>query len=147
VPLGERPGRDVAEMEIGNTQRVLGDLAHARKYFRPFGGGNLSRRLLSPAVVDFLRAGGFTCVLWNSLPRDWNDPEGWVERAIEQCQSQPWSLMVLHDLPTGAMRHLDRFLDSVKDLGGRLRQDFPPDCVPIADGIVVRPIDNYVAAA
>lgn len=147
VPLGERPGRDVAEMEIGNTQRVIGDLAHARKYFRPFGGGSLSRRLLSPEVVDFLKAGGFSCVLWNSLPRDWNDPEGWVERAIEQCQSQSWSLMVLHDLPTGAMRHLDRFLDRVRDLGGRLRQDFPPDCVPMVDGIVVRPIDNYVAVA
>jgi hypothetical protein len=52
--------------------------------------------------------------------------------------------MVLHDLPTGAMRHLERFLDLVGEAGGRLRQDFPPDCLPIQDGIVVRPIDEYV---
>lgn len=55
--------------------------------------------------------------------------------------------MVLHDLPTGAMRHLDAFLDKVQDAGGNVRQDFPPDCTPIVDGVVVRPIDEYVAAA
>jgi peptidoglycan/xylan/chitin deacetylase (PgdA/CDA1 family) len=148
VPLGERQTPDLAETEIGQTQNVIGDLAHPRKFFRPFGGGgNLDRRLMNSEVVSFLEAGRFTCVLWNSIPRDWNDPDGWVERALQQCQSQSWTLMVLHDLPTGAMRHLERFLDRVGDLGGRFRQDFPPDCVPIVDGIVVRPIDNYVAAA
>ena len=53
--------------------------------------------------------------------------------------------MVLHDLPTGAMRHLEAFLDQVGALGGRLRQDFPPDCMPIVEGIVVRPVAGYVA--
>lgn len=148
VPLGERKTPDLAETEIGQTQTVIGDLAHPHKLFRPFGGGgNLDRRLMNSEVVNFLKTGRFTCVLWNSIPRDWNDPDGWVERALQHCQSQPWTLMVLHDLPTGAMRHLERFLDRVDALGGRLRQDFPPDCMPIVDGIVVRPIDNYVAAA
>lgn len=149
VPLGERRQTpDLAETEIGQTQRVIGALAHPHKFFRPFGGGgNLDSRLMNSDIVNFLKAGRFTCVLWNSIPRDWNDPDGWVERAIQHCQSQPWTLMVLHDLATGAMRHLDRFLDQVAELGGRLHQDFPPDCVPIVDGIVVRPIDSYVAAA
>jgi peptidoglycan/xylan/chitin deacetylase (PgdA/CDA1 family) len=149
VPLGERRQTpDLAETEIGQTQRIIGALAHPHKFFRPFGGGgNLDSRLMNSDIVNFLKAGRFTCVLWNSIPRDWNDPDGWVERAIQHCQSQPWTLMVLHDLPTGAMRHLDRFLDQVGELGGRLHQDFPPDCVPIVDGIVVRPIDSYVAAA
>lgn len=149
VPLGERQRTpDLAETEIGQTQRVIGALAHPHKLFRPFGGGgNLDSRLMNSDIVNFLKAGRFTCVLWNSIPRDWNDPDGWVERAIQHCQSQPWTLMVLHDLPTGAMRHLDRFLDQIGELGGRLHQDFPPDCVPIVDGIVVRPIDSYVAAA
>lgn len=148
VPLGERRAPGLAETEIGQTQRAIGALAHAHRFFRPFGGGgNLDRRLLNSDVVDFLRTGHFTCVLWNAIPRDWNDPDGWVERALGQCQSQPWTLMVLHDLPTGAMKHLDRFLGRVEELGGRLRQDFPPDCMPIVDGIVVRPIDEYVAAA
>jgi len=53
--------------------------------------------------------------------------------------------MVLHDLPTGAMRHLDGFLDRVADMGARLRQDFPPDCMPIVDGVVVHPVDGFVA--
>jgi peptidoglycan/xylan/chitin deacetylase (PgdA/CDA1 family) len=148
VPLGEQRTPDLAETEIGQTQRALGPLAHPRRYFRPFGGGgNLDRRLMNRDVVDYLTAGKFTCVLWNAIPRDWKDPEGWVDRGISQCRSQPWSLMVLHDLPTGAMRHLDRFLDRVEDLGGRLHQEFPPDCTPIVDGIVLRPIDDYVAAA
>ncbi len=55
--------------------------------------------------------------------------------------------MVLHDLPTGAMRHLDRFLDEVAAAGGRIRQDFPPDCLPIVDGIAVQPLEPYVTVA
>jgi peptidoglycan/xylan/chitin deacetylase (PgdA/CDA1 family) len=151
VPLGQRQesnGTDVAEFEIGQTQAALQGLIHPHRYFRPFGGGgNLDRRLMSPAVVDYLKRGRYTCVLWNSIPRDWAEPDAWAERAMQHCVSQPWTLMVLHDLPTGAMRHLDAFLDKVLEAGGRIRQDFPPDCMPIVDGVVVRPIDDYVAAA
>jgi peptidoglycan/xylan/chitin deacetylase (PgdA/CDA1 family) len=148
VPLGQRKEADVAEFEIGRTQTAMKDLVHPHRYFRPFGGGgNLDRRLMSRPVVDYLVRGLYTCVLWNSIPRDWNDPDGWVERALSHCGSQRWTLMVLHDLPTGAMRHLEAFLDKVGEAGGRIRQDFPPDCTPIMDGEVVRPIDDYVAAA
>jgi peptidoglycan/xylan/chitin deacetylase (PgdA/CDA1 family) len=148
VPLGQRREADVAEFEIGRTQAAMEGLSHPHRYFRPFGGGgNLDRRLMSQPVVDYLVRGRYTCVLWNSIPRDWNDPDGWVERALSHCVSQPWTLMVLHDLPTGAMRHLDSFLDKVGEAGGHIRPDFPPDCVPIVDGVVVRPIDDYVAAA
>ena len=55
--------------------------------------------------------------------------------------------MVLHDLPTGAMRNLERFLDAVVELGTRLRQDFAPECVPILDGRIVRPIDDFLASS
>jgi peptidoglycan/xylan/chitin deacetylase (PgdA/CDA1 family) len=148
VPLGQREEANVAEFEIGQTQAALQGLIHPHRYFRPFGGGgNLDRRLMSPAVVDYLKRGRYTCVLWNSIPRDWAEPDAWVERALQHCKSQPWTLMVLHDLPTGAMRHLDAFLDKVLEAGGRIRQEFPPDCMPIVDGVVVRPIDDYVAAA
>jgi peptidoglycan-N-acetylglucosamine deacetylase len=144
LPLGYREP-EAPEEEIGRTQRAIGALAHPRKLFRPFGGGGrLHEGLLSRAAVDFLVRGRFTCVLWNAIPRDWDDPDGWVERALTQCQSAPWVLMVLHDLPTGAMRHLDRFLDRANEQGIRLRQDFPPDCVPIVEGRVVLPMDDYV---
>ena len=85
-------------------------------------------------------------MLWSALPRDWQDPDGWVERALDQVSAIPWSLMVLHDLPTGAMRHLDRFLEAIEARGGRLRQDLPPDCTPMIDGKLVRPIDGYLAS-
>jgi peptidoglycan/xylan/chitin deacetylase (PgdA/CDA1 family) len=148
VPLGQRKEADVAEFEIGQTQAAMRGLIHPHRFFRPFGGGgNLDRRLMSPSVVDYLKRGRYTCVLWNSIPRDWAEPDAWVERAMAHCASQPWTLMVLHDLPTGAMRHLDAFLDRVGEAGGRIRQDFPPACLPIVDGEIVRPIDDYVAAA
>ena len=145
LPLGLRSEADIAEREIGRTQDLLGALVHPRKFFRPSGGGNLDRRLLNPAVAEFLKRGGYTCVLWNAIPRDWDDPDGWVERALAQCRAQPWTLMVLHDLPTGAMRHLGRFLDAVSAEGGRIRQEFPPACTPIVAGIPVLPLDDYVA--
>jgi hypothetical protein len=45
--------------------------------FRPFGGGGtLDSGLLNRKAVDYLCAGGFTCVLWNCVPRDWEDPMG-----------------------------------------------------------------------
>jgi peptidoglycan-N-acetylglucosamine deacetylase len=148
LPLGLRTEPDLAEHEIGRTQQLIGNLGHAKRYFRPFGGGgNLDRRLLNSQVVNFLVNGSYTCVLWNSIPHDWDDPDGWAARALEQCQKQSRTLMVLHDLPTGAMRHLDRFLDTVEKAGGRLRQDFPPECVPIVEGRRVLPLENYVAEA
>jgi len=48
-------------------------------------------------------------------------------------------------LPTGAMRHLETFLDSAVEAGARFRQEFPPDCVPIRAGRIVLPIKPYVS--
>ncbi|HUC16814.1 MAG TPA: polysaccharide deacetylase family protein [Acetobacteraceae bacterium] len=146
IPLGERAEPDIAEMEIGRTQKVIGDLAHPDRLFRPFGGGgHLDSRLLNARVVTFLQNGRYSSVLWNAIPRDWEDPEGWVERALRQCAAQPWTLMVLHDLPTGAMARLPHFLDRIAAAGGRIRQDFPPDCVPILRGQIRAQIESYVA--
>jgi peptidoglycan-N-acetylglucosamine deacetylase len=147
LPLGLQHDPDAAEHEIARTQRLIGDLAQPQRWFRPFGGGgNLDARLLKPSVVDHLCSNGYCCVLWNAIPRDWDDPDGWTVRALAQCRAQAWSLMVLHDLPTGAMRHLEAFLDSAADAGARFRQDFPPDCLPIRAGKIVLPIKSYVSS-
>ena len=147
IPLGEQSEHDTAEREIGRTQAVIGDLAHPVRWFRPFGGGgNLDKRLLKPSVVDYLTRNRHSCVLWNSIPRDWDDPDGWTVRALDQCSRQPWTLMVLHDLPTGAMAHLERFLDRASAAGARFRQDFPPACVPIREGEIALPINDYVSS-
>ncbi len=142
VPLGVR--EDDGLWEVTRTQEALGALAHPARWFRPFGGGQLGPALLNPAVVALLQRERFSCVLWNAVPRDWEDPEGWVETALAQCAARPWTLLVLHDLPTGAMRQLDRFFDAVDAKGGRIRQDFPPDCVPIRQGELAWRIDAYV---
>jgi peptidoglycan/xylan/chitin deacetylase (PgdA/CDA1 family) len=145
-PLGQRQEPDLAQREIGRTQDEIGGLGDPHRYFRPQGGGGkLGRHLLSAEAADFLRAGQYTCVLWNAIPRDWNDPDGWVDRALAQCQERDWTLMVLHDIATGAMRHLDHFLGRVADAGGRLRQDFPSDCLPMVDGIATDRFQDYVS--
>lgn len=147
VPLGEQKDGKTAENEIGRTQGLIGDLAHPQRWFRPFGGGgNLDTRLLKPSVVDHLARNKHSCVLWNSIPRDWDDPDGWGARALDQCSSQPWTLMVLHDLPTGAMDHLGRFLDRAEIAGAQFRQDFPSQCVPIRNGEIALPINDYVSS-
>ncbi len=146
VPLGEQPGR--AAFEIAQTQDELGSLAHPSRWFRPMGGGGaIGPHLLSADAVTLLERGRYSCVLWNAVPRDWAEPDAWVETALAQISQRNWTLMVLHDLPTGAMAHLDRFLDQVVQRGIEFRQDFPPDCVPILDGSMTGPIDRLITYA
>ncbi|WP_024513842.1 polysaccharide deacetylase family protein [Bradyrhizobium sp. Tv2a-2] len=146
LPLGQQEDPRTAEREIGRTQELIGELAHDKRWFRPFGGGgNLDTRLLKPSVVSYLTRNRYSCVLWNAIPRDWDDPDGWVARALTQCRTQAWTLMVLHDLPTGAMDHLEDFLDRADKAGARFHQDFPPDCVPIREGRIVQPVDAYIS--
>ena len=145
VPFGEMTDAGQVRREIEETQSVLGDLAHPDRLFRPVGGGgNLDERLLTPEAVETLVEGRYTCVLWTAVPRDWEDPHGWVDRAIEMCAGREESLLVLHDLPGGAMDHLERFLDRAAGAGLRFRQDFPEECVPIRRGELVRPLAGLV---
>lgn len=142
--LGEGT-REVALEEFERTEAALSWLKQPVPLFRPRGGaGKLGRGLLHPAVVDRLTSGGYTCVLWNSVPGDFRDPDGWMNRALADCQTRSWTLVVLHDLPNGAMRHLDSFLRKLRDDGHELMQDFPPDCTPIVRGKIVQPLDGFL---
>jgi peptidoglycan-N-acetylglucosamine deacetylase len=126
-PLGASPQ---ARHEIEAVE--LGELEHPDKLFRPSGaGGDLEPGLLNREAVDTLVAGGYTCVLWNAVPGDWEDPDGWVERALEQCAARDWTLLVLHDVPDAAAARLEDFLARV---AAEVVQDFPPACVPIRGG-------------
>ncbi len=149
VPLGEALDPAAAAFEeIDGTQALLGDLIRPDRLFRPFGrGGAIGPHLLSRPARDRLIAGGYTMVLWNSIPRDWAEPDAWVETALVHCKAQPWTLMVLHDLPTGAMRHLQRFISLTREAGGNFQQDFPSTCVPILRGKTMLPLDAYVNQA
>ena len=128
TPLGERPDPEYARREIEEAQALIGDLSHERRFFRPAGGGgHLGPHLLSPAATEILRQGGYTCVLWSSVPRDWEDVEAWVDTALDDVDRLDHAVVVLHDLPTGAMDALPRFLDMLERRGVDIVQDFPAD--------------------
>jgi peptidoglycan-N-acetylglucosamine deacetylase len=145
TPLGEIRTKGEARREILDTQKLLGDLAHPDRFFRPFGGGGaLGPHLLNAEAAATLKEERMTCVLWNAIPRDFAEPDNWVGRALEQCRAQPWTLLVLHDLPNGAMKHLEVFLNGVRKEGGTFTQVFPPECAPIVRGQVIAPLESYV---
>jgi peptidoglycan-N-acetylglucosamine deacetylase len=147
APLGKLD-RVAALREFEQAEQALDWLRKSgqasRKLFRPPGSGQLGKHLLQPAIVEKLQQGGYTCVLWNSVPGDFRDPDGWLERALSDCQSRDWTLIALHDKPNGAMAHLEEFLTRVKDAGAEFAQEFPPECLPIVDGKVVLPLDPYL---
>lgn len=146
VELGTTRDGDIAAREIGEAQALLGDLAAPERWFRPYGaGGVLGSRLLSDAAVAYLRDGDYSLVLWNSVPRDWENPEGWPERALAEIETNEWTLVVLHDVPTGAMRALPRFLDAALARGVEITDELPPACVPIREGRVIGSLDGLVA--
>lgn len=146
TPLGRVADPAQAIAEIVGAQALIGELAHPDRLFRPFGGGGeLGPHLLNDAAIQILKNEKMTCVLWNAIPRDWEDPRGWAEVALAQCLAQPWTLLVLHDLPTGAMGRLKIFIERVLDHGGRFRQDFPPECVPILRGEALAALEPYLS--
>lgn len=145
VPLGLSQEPGAAEREIRRTQDLLGDLAHEDKLFRPFGGGGLlDERLFDRESFDCLVNEGYTCVLWNSIPQDWMHPQTWPKKALQQCASLVHALVVLHDLPTDAMHHLESFIERARDAGHGFCQEFPAACVPMRRGKQLASMDAYI---
>lgn len=137
VQFGTSSDPGLPAAEITAAQDVLGDLAEDSRLFRPWGnGGILGPDVFSTAAIELMERDGYTCVLWNSVPRDWEDAAGWADRALADIRSQEWTVLVVHDIPGGAMDHLGAFLDSVIDEGVEIVQEFPDDCVPIRRGVV-----------
>ncbi len=135
ISLGHRPAAE-ARHEIAQTDALLGGL-NPHRLFRPNGGGGtLGPHLLNRATLPWLEEQRRTVVLWNAIPRDWDDPDGWPPRALAQyaAATEPL-LMVLHDLDNGAWKHLDRVLGELADAGAEFTQDFPASCTPLRDGV------------
>ncbi len=144
-PLGELD-RATALREFERAAESLAWLRQKPPLFRPYGReGRLGKHLLHPAVVERLVAERYSAVLWNCVPGDWRDPEGWVTTALQQCRSNTWSLVVLHDQPGGAMKHLDRFLTALEESNVPIVQEFPDDCVPIREGRITGAIENWTS--
>ena len=146
TPLGRLQEPGAARREILEAQALLGGLAHPDRLFRPFGGGGaLGPHLLNAEALEVLKEERMTCVLWNAIPRDFDNPDGWTDLALEQCLAQPWTLLVLHDLPNGAMRRLASFIASLRSKGAVFHQHFPPECVPLKHGQVIGGLGSYVS--
>ena len=141
APLGEKTDEGYARREIEETQNLIGELAHADKFFRPMGGGGaIGPHLLSRAALRLLQEGKYTCVLWSSVPGDWKDQEGWVDRCVAEIAAREWTTVVLHDVENACLPRLVEFLDRVELLGVEFKQEFPEDVLILRRGEVLSPL-------
>jgi peptidoglycan/xylan/chitin deacetylase (PgdA/CDA1 family) len=146
VALGDRPTAEYAAREIGDTQDRIGDLSHPDKLFRPYGNsGRIGRHLLSRAAISYLLTHQFRTVIWNSVPGDWKDPDGWVESCIAQVESQDWSVVVLHDIETGCLPRLPELLHRLADIGVSYEPNFPNEVTLTRAGQIVSMAPSYIA--
>jgi peptidoglycan/xylan/chitin deacetylase (PgdA/CDA1 family) len=143
-PLGALSEQETIA-EIATAQDVLREFTGVKFLFRPWGTqGQLDRRCLNRTAVDYLVSGKHTCVLWNSVPRDWADPVGWIDRALADVHEREHTLVVIHDVPSGAMDGLPRFLDELDRSGVVVTDELPNECVPIIDGRIVSTVDHLM---
>jgi peptidoglycan-N-acetylglucosamine deacetylase len=143
-PLGELGERETIA-EIATARDALREFTGENFLFRPWGTeGQLDRRCLNRSAVDYLVSGKHTCVLWNSVPRDWADPGGWVARALTDIRAREHTVVVIHDVPSGAMDALPRFLDELHRSGVAVTAELPTECVPIVDGRIISPVDHLM---
>ena len=145
VALGDDPSAQHAQNEIAQSHDVfLQKMPNWNpRFFRPFGrGGELGQHLLSQSSISHIQCLGYSVLLWNSVPRDWENNDGWVETAMDQCKEQNHTVVVLHDLNTGAMDHLGRFLDELL-VHHEVTMDVPVDCLPIEHGQINWPSHRF----
>jgi len=144
-PFGALSGEQAIQ-EIERTDALLGSLCEPSWMFRPSAGGGVQRPgVLNRPIVDYLIATKHTLVLWNLLCEDWSCADGsWVEKAIAGTALQDHSLLVLHDIASGAMDHLPDFLDQILEIGIEITTDLPNAEVPIRRGELVGSVDHLL---
>ncbi len=133
--------------EIDRTDALLEGLNEPDRLFRPSaGGGVLKPGVLNRGVVEHLVATRHSLVLWTSVPEDWKRPDGsWIDLAMRDMDAADWTLLVLHDVPSGAMDHLGRFLDAALAAGYEVVTDLPPAATPIWRGELRASVDHLIA--
>jgi hypothetical protein len=53
--------------------------------------------------------------------------------------------VVLHDIGSGAMAHLEEFIERMRREEFVFTQEFPPECLPIVGGEIRLPLEPYVS--
>lgn len=146
VALGDRPDAAYAHAEIDEAQALIGMYAGAEKLFRPYGNdGLLGPHLFSRAALSHLRNNGYTSVLWNLVPGDWRNPDGWDANCDAALASIDWPVIVLHDVESCCLARLPSFLARIADLGYAVEQGFPDSVVVTRGGRFVTLTDSMVA--
>ena len=138
--LGEKPTDDHAQHEIDEMDQLMQDLLGdwGEKWFRPYGKeGRMGPHLFSSAALNRLEELSYSVLLWNSVPRDWVNPTDWIGPALTDIRNQQHTLIVLHDIDSGAMQLLPRFLDQLQESGVTTTLDLPDSCVPMRNGRLV----------
>lgn len=137
VALGDDASLSHATHEVTDMHALLADKLGnwGERWFRPFGrGGEIGEHIFSQPAVHQLQSLDYSVLLWNSVPRDWEDQDGWVETALKDIDSQDHTVIVLHDLNTGAMEHLPLFLDTLLERGDTITTALPDSCTPMVNG-------------
>lgn len=154
-PLGLHEQQGTARSEILRAHALLGELVGDEPLYRPNGRGKMGTHLLNTEAVETLGELGANVVLWTSVPRDRkavvDEPDFWLGDAIRAVEEADWTLMVLHDRPSGfpapgPMAFLPKFLEwAVEKV--EFRQDFPIDCMPIIAGKPTPLLERYLTVA
>jgi len=152
VSLGATDNPDIYDIEVAKSQKVIGDLAHPDRLFRPFcNAGVIDHRVFKRDHIERLAKDGYTCVMFNAVTGDWADREGWLTRGIAEIESRPWTTLVLHDIAgwpdgtqTGSMERLEEFINLVRDGGHEIVQELDPACTPMRRGELIQSMDALV---
>lgn len=137
IQFGLNPRASAIADEVARTERLIAPYASRPPLFRPAGGGGrLDSSLLSIELIEYLCREGYTCALWNVVPRDWEDPQGWVTRALGEVGTRDWSVVVVHDVIDGNADQIADFIDRARDDGHEFVADIAPDCLPIVGGTI-----------
>ncbi|NIP13497.1 MAG: polysaccharide deacetylase family protein [Pseudomonadales bacterium] len=135
VQFGLNPPETAIADEVARTQTLIAPYASQPPLFRPAGGGGrLDSSLFSTPLIEHLCREGYTCALWNVVPRDWEDPRGWVERALQEVAAPDWSVVVVHDVIEGNAEQIAAFIDRARNAGHEFVADIAPECLPIVGG-------------
>lgn len=152
TPLGDDLGDDAGAAstarELEATRVLLEPHLPATdlpRRFRPFGGGGaIGEHLLSPAAVTWLAQHQHSCVLWNCVPGDWRDVDGWVDVALHDIATLEHAVVVLHDIDNACLNGLPRFITQARAAGHVFVDTFPDACVPVVAGRAVVDLAPFV---
>jgi peptidoglycan/xylan/chitin deacetylase (PgdA/CDA1 family) len=137
IQFGLSPAATAIADEVARTETLIAPYASRPPLFRPAGGGGrLDSSLLSTELIEYLCRERYTCALWNVVPRDWEDPQGWVPRALREVAALDWSVVVVHDVIEGNARQIAAFIDQARDDGHEFVADIAPECLPIVGGTI-----------